>query len=54
METDISGNLSRESVTGMEYSDGLMDMHIKDNLYREKEKVMHITGGQMEMNITVS
>ena len=30
----------------MEYSDGQMELYIKDNTNKIKEKVMHITGMQ--------
>ena len=39
------------SNTGMEYSDGQMELYIKDNGNKVKEKVMHIKGGQMAMSI---
>ena len=36
---------------GMEYSDGQMELYIKDNTNKIKEKVMHITGGQVATSI---
>ncbi len=37
--------------TGMEYSDGQMELHIKDNTNKIKEKVMEITGMQLATSI---
>ena len=37
--------------TDMEYSDGQMEMHIKDNGNNVKVKVMDITGGQVATSI---
>jgi hypothetical protein len=54
METDTLGNSCRMSNTGMEYSDGQMEMYIKDNGHRVKEKVMHITRLIMTKSIMVS
>ena len=51
METDTLGNSCRVSSTGVEYSDGQVDLYIKDNGNKIKEKVMHIAGGQVGKSI---
>ncbi len=51
MERDTLGNTYRISVMGMEYSDGQVDLYIKDKENKVIEKVMHITSGQMAMSI---
>jgi hypothetical protein len=38
----------------MEYTDGKMEQYIMGNTNREREMVMVIIGGQMEMNTTES
>ncbi len=54
MERDTLGSGCRMTNTGMEYSDGQLEMYIKDNSNKIKEKVMHITGGQMARSIMES
>jgi hypothetical protein len=39
------------SDTGMEYTDGLMEEYITENVNRIRKMDKDITGGQMEMNI---
>ena len=51
MDTDTLGSTCRMSNTAMEYSHGQMEVYIKDNGNKIREKVMHITGGQMAMSI---
>jgi hypothetical protein len=51
METDASGNGVMISITGMEYTDGLMGQYITESTKRIIMMVKDITGGQMEMNI---
>jgi hypothetical protein len=40
-----------ETATGMEYTDGLMEMYITDSGNRIREMAKDISGGQVEMNI---
>jgi hypothetical protein len=40
VEADTLGNTFRMTDTGMEYTDGQMEMYIKDNTNKIKEKVM--------------
>ena len=54
MERDTSGSGCRVTCTGMEYTDGKMELYIKDNTNKIIEKVMHITGGQVETSIMES
>ncbi len=36
---------------GMEYTDGQVELYIKDNINKIKEMVMDITGGQVATSI---
>jgi hypothetical protein len=54
VERDTRGNTSRVRVTGMEYADTQMEQYIMGKTNREREMVMAIIGGQMEMNTTES
>ena len=51
VEADTLGNGVMISNTGMEYTDGLMEMYIKDNTNKIIEKVMHIEGWQVATSI---
>ena len=51
MVKGILDNTLRVINMAMEFSDGQMEDCIKDNINKIKEKVTHITGGQMAMNI---
>ena len=51
METDTSGNTVMISITGMEYTDGLMKKFIAESGKRESLMGKDITDGQMAMNI---
>ncbi len=51
METDTLGNTVIMTITGMEYTDGLMGQYIKESTKRVIMMVLDIRGGQMEMNI---
>ena len=51
MEADTLGSGCRVSSTGMEYTDGQMEVYIKDNSNKIILKVMHIAGGQMALSI---
>jgi hypothetical protein len=51
VETDTLGSGCRVSSTGMEYSDRLMELYIKDNTNKIISKVMHIADGQMALSI---
>ena len=51
METDTLGSGCRMSNTGMEYSDGQVEMYIKDNGNKIILKVMDIKGGVMAASI---
>ena len=51
MEGDTLGSTCIMSNTGMEYTQGQMELYIKDNKIKVKEKVMHIGGGQLAMSI---
>ncbi len=51
METDTLGSGFRMTSTGMEYTDGQMEMYIKDNTNKIISKVMHIAGGQVATSI---
>ncbi len=50
VETNTSGSGCRVSNTGMEYSNGEVELYIKDNSNKIISKVMHITGGQTQMS----
>jgi hypothetical protein len=50
METDTSGNSVMISNTGMEYTDGLMEMYITESGNKIIEMDKDITGGQMALN----
>ena len=50
VETDTSGSGCRVSNTAMEYSNGQVELYIKDNSNKIISKVMHITGGQTPMS----
>ncbi len=51
MEGDILGSTCRVLNMALEYSDGQVEVYIKDNSNKIKEKVMHIRGVQMAMSI---
>ena len=51
VETDTLGSTCRMSNTAMEYSDGQVEMYIKDNGNKIKEMAMDIKGRQMAMSI---
>lgn len=51
MGQDTLGNTFWILNTDMEYTDGQVELFIKDNGKKTKEKVMHIKGGQMVMSI---
>jgi hypothetical protein len=51
VEVDTLDSGRRVSVTGMGYSDCLMEECIRDNGEKIKEKVIHIKGLQMGKNI---
>ncbi len=51
MERDTLGSRCKIADTGMEYTDGLMEMYIKDNTNKIIEKVMHIEGWQVATSI---
>ena len=51
METDTLGNSLMISLTGMEYTDGLMGQYITESGKRVIMMVKDITGGQMDKNI---
>ena len=51
METDTLGSGCRMTSTGMEYTDGQMDLYIKDNTNKVIEKVVHIKGWQVATSI---
>ncbi len=51
MERDTLGSGCRVTCTGMEYTDGKMELYIKDNTNKVKVKVMHIAGGQVVKSI---
>ena len=54
METNTLDNTRKTSFTGMEFSSTRMEECIKDNIFRVKEKVTHIAGGQTVMSTTDS
>ena len=47
MERSTLASTSRGADTAMEYSYGQAGQLVEDNINRIREKVMHITGGQM-------
>ncbi len=51
VEADTLGSGCRMPSTGMEYSDGLVELCIKDNTNKMIEKVMDITGIQLAKSI---
>jgi hypothetical protein len=51
MEADTLGSGCRVTCTGMEYTDGHMELYIKDNSNKIKEKAMDITGMQLAASI---
>ncbi len=51
METDTLGNAVIIRNTGMEYTDGPMEMYFTESTNKVINMVKDITGGQMEMNI---
>jgi hypothetical protein len=53
METNTSGNSCRVSNTGMEYTDGQMEMYTMDNGNKIRKMAMDIKGG-IEKNTMVS
>ncbi len=54
METDTSGNTVIIIITGMQYTDGLMEQYITESGNRIIKMDKDITGGQMAMNIADS
>ncbi len=48
MDADTLGNSVIISITGMEYSDGLMEKYITENTKRVRKMVKDITGGMMK------
>jgi hypothetical protein len=51
LERDTLGSGCRVTCTGMEYSDGQVEMYIKDNINKVNKKVMDITGMQLATSI---
>ncbi len=51
MEPDTLGSGCRMTSTGMEYTDGQIELYIKDNSNRIMSKVMHIEGWQVATSI---
>jgi hypothetical protein len=51
VEAYTSGNTVMISVTGMEYTDGLMEEYITDSSKRVTKMVKDIRSGQVAMNI---
>ncbi len=54
MEPDTLGSGCKMSNTAMEYAAGQMEVYIKDNGNKIKEKVMDIKGGVMAASTTDS
>ena len=50
METDASDNSVKISITGMEYTDGLMEKYITESTKKVIKKGKDIRGGQVERN----
>ncbi len=51
IKRDTLGSGCRVTCTGMEYSDGQVEVYIKDNTNKIIEKVMHIEGWQAATSI---
>jgi hypothetical protein len=54
VEVVTSGNSSRVSCTGMEHTDGQMEVCIMENTNRIREMVKGVTGIHLGMNTTES
>jgi hypothetical protein len=54
VEADTSGNTCRVSYTGMEYTDGQMEVYTMDNLNKIRKMAMDTGGGQVATNTMVS
>ncbi len=51
IQTDTSGNIVKVIITGMQYTDGLMEQYITESTKSASKMVKDIRGGQMAMNI---